>query len=223
MFQISLCMQNVFLYFSNIYNIWMLINLQKRRKTLRKYFKNQSLGYVTNWWNILHAIWTFMWSYILFLASPQSLPSPLLHPIMLDRTLLSHPPHPSVRLLHPTLSFSGSNSSFSFFSSFSLFSYFSYLSLFSFFSSSFSSSQCSLSSQKSGRAPLSTKFMRSWQNLMCFILQTSIVVHSLTTPITCQKSHNALSYSLLLLQSFIQHPISIFTPTISASSFCGPV
>ena len=64
--------------------------------------------------------------------------------------------------------------------------------------------------------PLSTKFMRSWQNLMCFILQTSIVVHSLTTAITCQKSHNARSYSLLILPSFIQHPlISIFAPTMS--------
>ena len=72
--------------------------------------------------------------------------------------------------------------------------------------------------------PLSTKFMRSWQNLMCFILQTSIVVHSLTTPITCQKSHNARSYSLLILQSFIQHRlISMFTPTMSFHSFFNPL
>ena len=69
--------------------------------------------------------------------------------------------------------------------------------------------------------PLSTKFMRSWQNLMCFILQTSIVVHSLTTPITCQKSHNAPSYSLLILPSFIQQHL-LFTPTLSASSFYCP-
>lgn len=33
---------------------------------------------------------------------------------------------------------------------------------------------------------------------MSFILQTSIVVRRLTTPITCQKSHNVRSYSLLL-------------------------